>query len=455
MAERPLSHLNYGHAGAPAYDLETREWSFGCSLITKQFNQIAIREKGQLTTTEVVPSSTQLPNPAASTRFTDAKANTKSLIQDHPELAPAADLLPELSVTSAAILSAIATYDPLIGNRFSTGSITYSYGPTHGTRSQIWENPRRAAATVTGETGNILRLSFLYKEYYGWSDSKSVRIRGDTLRETESGYWNEEAAPIQQVCFAQSQDRSQLLAVRLLTKTVIFRPNYAQRPRPAVHSPHYHLPSSLIDLHPIITLEIDQTGASSHADISFNPDFQFQFVVVDRKHVWSVWDIENKRQSHEYTVSCLVQGTIADDVDMTGEDGWARVLWVGDVNTILVCNRRLFSVISISGGSIERLPCPVLVPEKSSDWILDVQGHPSHRSRFFVLTSTSLYYMTITTSNDAVDTAADDVGARILVSWRHYRGSEDFTLSISPQVLDEDGRFALRWLLRWNLLTLR
>ncbi|KAF2828974.1 hypothetical protein CC86DRAFT_403628 [Ophiobolus disseminans] len=438
MAETSLSHLNHGHAGAPTFDLETREWSFGRQFATTKFKQIGIREDGNLTTTEVVPSPVQLPSAAISTRLTDAKANAKRLLQDYPELSPATDLLPHLAVTSTAILSTTATYDPLIGNLFSTGYITYTYEGTHETRSHIWENPRRVAATVTGEAGSILRLSFLYKEVHGWSDDKKVRIRGDTLRETETGFWNEEAAPIQQVCFAQSQDRSQLLAVRLLTKTVIFRPIYAQRFRPAVHSPYYDLPFSLIDLHPIITLSIDQSGDTPHADVTFNPDFQFQFAVVDQSQGWSVWDIDNKRKSDGYNISCMVQGTIADDADLSGEDGWARILWVGDVNTIIVCNRRLFSVISIKGSTFKRLPCPALFSEKSSDWFLDVQRHPSQRGRVFVLTSTTLSLLAVTTSNESVDTTVVGVGARVLLSWRHYRDPEDFTLRISVQMIDED-----------------
>jgi RNA polymerase I-specific transcription initiation factor RRN6 len=432
MAEGTLSHLNYGHAGTATFDIDSRHWSFARQFATTSLNQIKIRNKNSI---DAIPAPTQFPSSTVSTRFTDANANAKAFLQVHSQLVPALDLLPELAATSAAILSAAQSYDPFLGSLYSTGSITYA------SRSDIWDNPRRVAATITGEAANVLRLGFLCKEVMGWESDKSVWIRGDTLRNTESGYWNEEAAPIQQVCFAQSEDRSSLLAVRLPTKTVIFRPFYSQRPEPARQSSYYHLPPSLIDPHPVLSLANHQTGGSPHADVTFNPDFQLQFAVVDQSHFWSVWDLDRRRKTDEYNLSCFVQGHVVppEDTDSLGEDGWARILWVGDVNTIMVCNRRHLSIIDITGGSFQYLPCPALVSKRSSDWILDVQKHPVLRDRFFVLTSTELVLVAVTTASEAIDASVGPVGARALLSWKHYRGMEDFTLSICVQMLNDDG----------------
>jgi RNA polymerase I-specific transcription initiation factor RRN6 len=49
-----------------------------------------------------------------------------------------------------------------------------------------------------------------------------------------------------------------------------------------------------------------------------------------------------------------------------------------------------------------------------------------------------LYILAVTTSNEAVDTTAGEIGARVLASWRHYRGAEDFTLRINIQMLHDD-----------------
>jgi RNA polymerase I-specific transcription initiation factor RRN6 len=443
MAEGTLSHLDYGHAGTATFDADSREWSFARHFTPTTLKQIEIREPSAA---ELAAAPVQLPNSAVSTRLTDAKDNSHVIVRDHPQLVAAQDLLPELAITSAAIISTTSTYDPVVGSLYSTGSITFAG------RSELSENPRRVAATVTGEAGNILRLGLLYKEILGWGkdDSsqqntrlrrdQSVWLRADTLRNTECGYWSDGAAPIQQVCFAQTEDKSSLLAVRLLTKTVIFRPFYSQRPRPAKQSPYHKLPPSLVDAHPILSLENEQSGGSPHADVTFNPDFQLQFAVVDQSQAWSVWDIEHGRKGNEYKLSCAVQGHItqSEDADLKGEDGWARILWVGDVNTIFVCNRRHASIVGIKGGSFEYLPCPTLISSRTSDWILDVKRHPSARGTFFVLTSTELVLMTVITVSEAVDANVGPVGARVLLSWRHYRGSEDFTLSMSVHMLDED-----------------
>jgi RNA polymerase I-specific transcription initiation factor RRN6 len=443
MAEGTLGHLNYGHAGTATFDTDSREWSFARHFTPTTLRQIEIQA---LSDVELAAAPVQLPHAAVSTRLTDAKDNAKAIVRKHPQLVAAQDLLPELATTSAAIVSATATYDPLVGSLFSTGSITSA------SRSGRWDNPRRMAATVTGEAGNVLCLGILYKEILGWDKEdvdyqytlavpdQSVWLRSETLRNTECGYWSGGAAPIQQVCFAQTQDKSNLLAVRLLTKTVIFRPVYSQRPRPAQQSPYHKLPPSLVDVHPILSLDKDQSGGSAHADVAFNPDFQLQFAVVDQSQTWSVWDIEHGRKGDEYKLSCAVQGSITppEDADLIGEDGWARILWVGDVNTILVCNRRHASIVGIKGGSFEYLPCPTLISSRTSDWILDVKRHPSARGCFFVLTSTELALVAVTTASEATDSTIGPVGARVLLSWRHYRGSEDFTLSMSVNMLDED-----------------
>ncbi|KAH8724887.1 RNA polymerase I-specific transcription initiation factor RRN6-like protein [Phaeosphaeriaceae sp. PMI808] len=433
MAERSLSHVNYGHAGTATFDIDSHKWSFGRQFTSIQFSQVGLKDRIVEGSTEALPSAIRYPSTTVSTRLTDARANLKALLQDHPQLGPASSILPELAAISAAVVSATATYDPLIGSLFSTGSITLE------TRSDKWQNPRRVAATVTGEAGNILRLTLLYKEILGWGIDKSVWIRAETLRDTESGYWNAEATPIQQVCFAQSDDRSTLLAVRLLSKTVLFRPYYSSRLRPASFSPHYDLPSSTLVAHPILSLENGQSGGSPHADVAFNPDFQLQFAVVDQSQAWSVWDINYGRQDDDYTFSCLVQGRIAplEDAEASQEDGWARILWVGDVNTILVCNRRQLCIVGIKGSSFTYLPCPTLCSKGTSDWILDVKRHPLLRGRFFVLTSTGLFLMAVTTIDEAVDATAES-GAWTLISWRHYRGAEDLTLNMSVHMLREE-----------------
>lgn len=223
------------------------------------------------------------------------------------------------------------------------------------------------------------------------------------------------------------------------------RPFYAHDVQPARLSSYYHLPPGQIDPHPILSLNMDQSGGSPHADIAFNPDYQLRFAVVDQDQTWTVWDIDHgaRGESYDkYLLSKLAQGTISppDGDSAEGEDGWARILWIGDVNTLAVCSRRRLSIIGMQPHTPPSyLLCPDLIFKRSSDWILDVQAHPSLRSLFFVLTSTELFLMAVTTTSASIDANAGPSGARVVLSWRHYRGSEDLTLMMSVQETVENG----------------
>jgi RNA polymerase I-specific transcription initiation factor RRN6 len=432
MADATLKDLNYGHPGTASYDVDTAEWLFARQLKTKSLKQLRTWRGAQVATTLATAASIQFPTPQVSANSTSIRKQVKSLLRDHPQLAAAVELVPELALVSAAIQSTTSLYDPLVGSLLSFGSITLD---------DRHEGPRQIAALPTGETGNILSLAILNKERLGWALDRSVWVDGPSLKDAECGYWNEEAAPIQQVSFSQSEDRSTILAVRLPSRTVLLRPVYHKRHQPVTQSPYYELPPSRIDAHPILNLNSDQTGGFSHVDVTFNPDFQFQFGIVDRSSTWSVWDIEHRLQRDAYTASCLLQGPIdpSGEASATGEDGWARILWVGDVNTLAVCNRRQLSIVSIKVGSFDYLHCPKLFSKRSTDWILDLKRHPGNKGRFFVLTSTHLMLMAITTSSEALDASVGEAGAHTLMSWRHYRGLEDFTLRLSVQTLTEDG----------------
>jgi RNA polymerase I-specific transcription initiation factor RRN6 len=428
-----MADLNYGHPGAAAYDLESRDWSFARQYTTRTLKQVRTLNGIHPATTLATPTSVALAPSHASANNTSVHKEVRSRIRDNPQCAPAAGFLPKLSLVSSAILSTASTYDPLIGSLVSFGSVTLE---------DKYEDPRRIAALATGEGGNILRLAFLNQERLSWRMDRSVWVDGLTLKDAHCGYWNEEAAPIQQLCFAQSEDRSSLLAVRLPTRTVFFRPVYHRRAEAPGHSPFYNLPASTIDAHPILSIDSDDTGGFSHTDVTFNPDFQLQFALVDQSQTWSVWSIEQRRQIENYSASCLVRGSIgpSEESDMDGEDGWSRILWVAGIHTLLVCNRRHLSIISIRGESATYLACPSMFSGRSADWILDVKRHPKHRGRVFVLTSTCLVLLAVPTSSDHFSTSTAEPGATIIASWRHYRGAGDFTLQMSVQMASDDGK---------------
>ncbi|KAI4646806.1 hypothetical protein J4E93_005030 [Alternaria ventricosa] len=411
MADRSLKDLNYGHPGAATYDLENREWTFARPYTTRSFKRIRTSKDADSASSHATPAFSLSAEILAS--GTSVQKEISTSIEEHPQLSAAAEVLPDLAVVSAAISSTASTYDPLVGDLLSFGSITPKG------RHEAW----RIAALPTGGSGSILQLSILDNERHGWTADPKSWVEGRTLKDTESGFWNEEAAPIQQVCFARSDDSRPFLAVRLPTRTVLFHPDYHRRPRASTVSPFYRLPASSIGPHPMLSLSQNDTEGSAHVDFTFNPDFQLQFALVDLNQTWSVWDIEHRPILGTYSASCLLRGKIdelEEDGGTTCEDGWARIF-----------------IVSIKGRTTSYLPCPELFSERSADWILDVKRHPRDRSRVFVLTSTRLFLLSVTAPSELL-ARAGEAGAVVLTSLRHYRGVEDFTLHISVQMLSDD-----------------
>ena len=419
MADSSLSDVNYGRPGLTAYDIDHREWSLSRQPTSERFQQVA---DWQL----VFSHATDFVFPGSSPNGTTARKDARRLTHDHPQLAPATKYLAELNAVSEAITSSAATYDPHVGDLLSFGTVYL----------KKFARPKRIVALSAGPSGNILRLAVLGQQRQGWADDRSVWLSGPSLKDVDCGYWNEEAAPIQQVCFAQTESVNSFLAVRLPSRTVLFRPSYHRGRQAAKPSPHYNLPPSFISANPIFDITLDQTGGVPHADVAFNPDYQHQYGVIDQQYNWSVWQIESRVKRDEYSVSRLIGGAILPSERVDDGDGWARLLWAGDSNTLVVCNRRQLSLISLNGSTFEYLLAPPVVPQRSTDWILDIKKHPQHHDRFLVLTTSRLFVVAVTTSGAAVGGGL--AGATILFSRRHYRGDEDLTLQLSVQMLVND-----------------
>ncbi|KAF3003442.1 hypothetical protein E8E13_002218 [Curvularia kusanoi] len=418
MADSSLNNLNYGRSGLTNYDLDNREWVVSRLPSTDSLQQVS---EWQLS---IPPAIAALPT-TASRNATSSRKSAKRLAHDHPQLVAAATQLPDLNIVSEAITSAAAIYDPHVGDLLSFGTVYL----------KKFVRPKRIAAVPTGPSGSILRLIPLGQQRQGWEGDKSVWLNSPSFRIVDSGYWNEQAAPIQQVCFARTESGNSFLAVRLPSKSVLFRPIYHRGRRAAKPSPHYTLPPSLLSARPILELSLEQTGGTPHADLAFNPEYQFQFGVVDQRYQWSLWQIERRAKKEEYSVSCMVSGTMSPETSNVDDgDGWARIFWAGDSNTLIVCNRRQLCVVGLTGAaSFELLQAPPIIPQRSTDWILDIRRHPYHQNRFFVLTSTRLFLIAVTSSSAALDSTVGHAGASILSSRRHYRGDEDLTLRMDVQ----------------------
>ncbi|KAF1965289.1 hypothetical protein BU23DRAFT_604296 [Bimuria novae-zelandiae CBS 107.79] len=440
MTEVSPNHLNCGHFGLPAYDQENNSWAFPRIASGSGFRQL-----GHWTT--IIPAAVHFPSANVPRTLSIAQHATNSAFRDRPELIPARQHVPELEAVSAAATATLAIYDPAVGQLMSIGTITAS--------KKSARRIRQVVALPTGEAGNILRLQLLVNERHGWPAEQHNQplcyIEGPSLK-GDFGFWNQDATAIQQVCFAQSEEPGSLLAVRLPQRIVLFHSVLLSRPTAAATSPLYNLPPSALDIRPFHSVWTEDTGGALHADVSFNPHYQLQFAIVAQDSSWSIWDIDGGRRA--YTVKLAVSGnmSIKEEMDSNDdhktatswkEDGWARILWVGDANTILICNRRRLELMHLK-DSARSLKLPQVIDGSSSKnpsehWILDVRRHPTNEKLFFVLTSARLYLFSVTCVSDMPRDKSRDVdAAAILMSWTHFRGAEDITLQLFVESTSED-----------------
>ncbi|KAF2750183.1 hypothetical protein M011DRAFT_524042 [Sporormia fimetaria CBS 119925] len=435
--DKPHYDLNYGHLGQPSYHIEDGSWTFDRNTrLATQLRQLGSWSVALRPTSDHADTDDQ----NTSTRVHGGQLQAKSIGRTDPGLTSVIELLPKLNLVSAAITSAVKTFDPASGSLLSFGTVS---------SSKYYRHVRRIAAVATGESGNILRLAVLGRERHGWGNDRSIWLELPSISGEDNAYWAKDAAPIKQICFAQVslaqvEDRSAFLAVRFPAVTVIFRPTFSSDRKHAVRSTLYDLPASTIDPRPILSISAEQTGGEPHADVTFNPGYQRQLGIVGQKGTWSVWDIEGGLIS-PYELKCVALGSIKsdphgdrlDDEDDGHGDGWARIMWIGDVNTILVCDRRRLRLYGIRAGEPESLKCFQPASPWSQDCILDLKPHPLNAQLFFVLTSTHLYLMTAFNLDHTENGSVPPPSGSVVLSWTHFRGLEDITLQMTVSAVSD------------------
>ncbi|OCL12444.1 hypothetical protein AOQ84DRAFT_437008 [Glonium stellatum] len=433
MAEFSVNDLNFGHFGEAVYHPESQEWLFSRKPGRRRVLQVLGPFKAS------IPPSIRSEHPLSLDikRPTHVfQTRTQSLVRSNPEIVPAFELLTPLARVSAAIISQVSNYDPVNGDLLA-------YGRAADVDNKRGKGRVRVAAIAAGEGREVLRLIQIREGRQGWREDRSVWLEVPTL-DGESGWWVGDGAPIRQLCFAYSDDRATFLAVRMPTKTVIFRPLYHSSPVAPPNLPPYQLPPSRLNPYPVLSISIDQTGGVPHADVAFNPWYQRQVAFIDQEGAWSIWDIAGQQRKRlGYTAECFKTGTLVplkpepeDQVPKGApdhEDGWARILWVGDVNTIVACSRRQLALFDLRGGigKTTRLKCPTLDMPRTANWILDTKRSPQNHHQFFVLTSSHLFLLEVQCLDNEDDDSEEKAGANVILSWRHFRGIEDITLQLT------------------------
>lgn len=310
-------------------------------------------------------------------------------------------------------------------------------------------------AIACGSAGDVLRLVLLRKEKLGWEGDNELGLQRQAFRGAEQGWWSGKCGPILQVCFAETKgESSSWLAVRYHSATAILYPLLLTNPVQENPYPRSlpQFPPSRLDANYIATLFIQSTGGSPHADVSFNPWDNTQFGIIDDQGHWTLWRLDRQfKRKGRWTTKAGLSGHIADgnaeDLESVdnNNDGWGTILWAGSGDTIVVANRRMLSLFQIN-KNVKRLISPNLSLSRTADMILDVRRSPSDDDHVFVTTCTRIFWLNIPPFVESQSDKESELGASVLLSWRHFRDQEDVSLRISV-LKDEESVYSPHYIM--------
>lgn len=130
------------------------------------------------------------------------------------------------------------------------------------------------------------------------------------------------------------------LAVRTVGGTTVLRQTRLRSPPVGQSQPF--AAKRLVDV---------EAGGSVHAHVEFNPWYERQFAIIDESGKWRIWDIEGRqardsRMRRDLALEGYASGHISTPGDETGK-GWGRIMWGGDLNTIMACDRKRAGLFDI------------------------------------------------------------------------------------------------------------
>ena len=430
MSEACPLGLNYGHYGEPSYDSENHEWHFP--------RQAGRTPELRLIGQPVRAFQSPLHAPTAHVQSAIERArNIKDLTHQYPELLPASSLLPGLAQVSEVVDEVTSSHDATVSELLAIGEAVDTDKNGHrGLRTVS------IAAAAGGAAGEAVRLVLLNNVKLGWQDSKNIRLNAFRSKGGEEGWWYGNGSPVQQLVFAEAEGRpSPWLAVRYHGNITVLRPELRRNafmPPLAPAAPNRNIPSRLNANH-ITTLRIDHANDVPYADVAFNPWYNQQIATIDQKGSWAVWDIEKRDKQAKgarfWNVKKTRHGELLDGLPEVGTlnssvaDGWGVILWAGDPSRIFVASRTIFAVLDITGNP-RRLFSPKLLSSTTVEWILDVKRSSKDLTHVFVITTLSIFWLQVTSSAGTYDVEEPAVGAKCLLSWRHFRDPEDISLRL-------------------------
>ncbi|KAG8528071.1 uncharacterized protein KY384_006987 [Bacidia gigantensis] len=390
MVEARPTDLIYGHLGDPTYDTHSQEWHFPRHISTSRH----IEPVGPLL--DVFGPYT-FQDKRSYQYETEHQRQKKTLSDRYLDINPAPNVFSDAE-TSKSSEEENLSYDSTQARLLARAYATRRSSQRHPDKLPI-------IATAAGVSGELVKLTLLRKDQLGWQGNRTFGINHSTARGGEHGWWRPSQGTIQQICSSTgvAGEDGLFLAVRYGGLASILQPLLqSQSIVPSRSSaPQFRLPSSRLDAHEIIQIPQNGERRIHFADICFNPWDAQQVATIDQEGNWSIWDLEMvSKRRNIWSINRGANSSLRMVIgDFISPDQWAKVLWVHDFRTILLAGRRALSFVVLH-REIKALRLPDLALAESDDWILDIQRGPRNASQFFLVTSTRLFWLNVTTIDE-------------------------------------------------------
>ncbi|KAK2625615.1 hypothetical protein QTJ16_004927 [Diplocarpon rosae] len=428
MTDHRVTDLSHGHPGRATYNTEEREWKFSQTFTGGPSLKQLLPFKQWLA------PSYQIATKSEGKASALARDQMRWLRKNLPVSFPASPLISNLVKTSCEAPSDnFNGYGPLlaIGRAYDIDRISGVRRP-------------RILAIPHGAAGHVLRLIKPRVETRGWGKQSAARLNLLNSESLDAGHWVGTGGPIRQITFTDIENETEIwLAVRQDTVTTVFRPTYGRICKPSipVNGGSTFFAPCLLDPNPVASLTTLRTGSKNHSDVAFNPWFPRQVAIVDSEGYWSIWELEKQHGSKKKEffkprkMGGIYDGRVQSGTSraptMAHHDGWYRIMWVCNLNTVVVCNRRYLAIFDVEGITT-LIGHTDLFATGNKDWVLDIQWSSQNQSHLFVLTTTRIFWLKIVPARDKRDDQdAYPSEIRSIVSYLHFMSPDDETMKLT------------------------
>ncbi|KAG8625663.1 hypothetical protein KVT40_006064 [Elsinoe batatas] len=398
--------LGYGHLGEPEYSLHNGTWAWKRSLDHVKAEVVGAPQ--------ILVSGPEVEYSGPPNSTSDTRATLD------PALISLGGYISAERRVSRDVDRALDEHDPLVGDLLDFGHVSDKL--THRTI------PVAAFPCNTARTR--LCIARVQNQRQGWDDDRHCYVVVPVVA-GEQGYWSS-PSPIQQISFCVGPAYHKgALAIRTHQATFLLRARFSKYAAPGRSSEN----ASRLKVSVFCVIPTGYVSISVHSHASVNPWFERHFATVSTTGAWQVWEATSPLL-HEGIddATKIADGVVVGDLDLEHDtsdlnaqyDGWTRIMWVRDTDTLVVCTRTQVCLVDVPSGAA--VPVSLEIGRRRSvPWILDVQIDPTRPDRVYFLATTYIYHVSIGAFERAKDGISTS-GIQILQKIRHFRDHEDRSL---------------------------